>query len=113
MMFRCVLGGARTRTPLTPLADLSQGCSALTFDDFATSSANYSCYPYDWPTVPEYLQELGVSWQFFQGERRVDRANTLLTGPNVERSFSGRQLWRQPSAIFRELSKRLDRRQLQ
>ncbi|PWN47374.1 phosphoesterase-domain-containing protein [Violaceomyces palustris] len=29
-------------------------------------STKYSCYPYKWKTVPEYLEEAGISWQVYQ-----------------------------------------------
>ncbi|KAI5476592.1 phosphoesterase family-domain-containing protein [Pseudohyphozyma bogoriensis] len=65
------IAGGNVNSTQGPVLDNNRApgtCSGLTFDDFtdSTSGANYSCFPFDWETVPEAVGKAGVSWKFFQ-----------------------------------------------
>ncbi|KIK54174.1 hypothetical protein GYMLUDRAFT_249774 [Collybiopsis luxurians FD-317 M1] len=64
--------GGNVNTTRGPVLDnnRSPGCSRLTLTlengTVLESPQNYSCYPFDWKTLPEYLQDAGISWKEFQ-----------------------------------------------
>ncbi|EJT98678.1 putative phospholipase C [Dacryopinax primogenitus] len=62
-----------TQGPVLDNNDTPGSCSHLTFTNFITdktyeTTTNVSCFPYDWVTVPEILQDLGVSWFVYQAD---------------------------------------------
>ncbi|THU84746.1 extracellular phospholipase C [Dendrothele bispora CBS 962.96] len=89
----------------------SPGCSSLTFTTengtVLRSPKIFSCYPYDWKTVPEYLQDAGISWKSFQAVQNFgdnplpdfkiyqDLAATNESDPLVQRglAMSGSGNW--------------------
>ncbi|SJX66674.1 related to Phospholipase C [Sporisorium reilianum f. sp. reilianum] len=38
----------------------------------ASDGSSYSCYPYRWRTLPEYLEQVGISWQVYQDTDNFD-----------------------------------------
>ncbi|KAL1406335.1 hypothetical protein Q8F55_008034 [Vanrija albida] len=38
----------------------------------APDGSKYSCYPYKWKTLPEYLEAAGISWQVYQDRDNFD-----------------------------------------
>ncbi|KIK54165.1 hypothetical protein GYMLUDRAFT_264776 [Collybiopsis luxurians FD-317 M1] len=64
--------GGNVKTTQGPVLDNndSPGCSRLTLrlenGTELESPQNYSCYPYDWMTLPQYLEDAGISWKEFQ-----------------------------------------------
>ncbi|KAF5390851.1 hypothetical protein D9757_004453 [Collybiopsis confluens] len=64
--------GGNVKTTQGPVLDnnASPGCSRLTLTlengTELESAQNYTCYPFDWKTLPEYLQDAGISWKEFQ-----------------------------------------------
>ncbi|CDS02082.1 hypothetical protein, partial [Sporisorium scitamineum] len=38
----------------------------------ASDGSSYSCYPYKWKTLPDYLQQAGISWQVYQDTDNFD-----------------------------------------
>lgn len=38
----------------------------------ASDGSQYSCYPMKWKTLPEYLQQVGISWQVYQDTDNFD-----------------------------------------
>ncbi|KAI3476734.1 hypothetical protein L1887_61698 [Cichorium endivia] len=51
-----------------PAIDNSETPGCETADDGST----YSCYPYKWKTLPEYLEQVGISWQLYQDTDNFD-----------------------------------------
>ncbi|THU89209.1 putative phospholipase C [Dendrothele bispora CBS 962.96] len=64
--------GGNVNSTMGPVLDNNEtpGCSSLTLtlENGTTirSPKNYSCFPYDWKTVPEYLQDAGITWKEYQ-----------------------------------------------
>ncbi|KIK54166.1 hypothetical protein GYMLUDRAFT_48960 [Collybiopsis luxurians FD-317 M1] len=64
--------GGNVNTTKGPVLDNNRtpGCSRLTLKlengTELESPQNYSCYPFDWKTLPEYLEDAGISWKEFQ-----------------------------------------------
>jgi phospholipase C len=64
--------GGNVQTTQGPVLDNndSPGCSSLVLDlengTTVDSPKVYSCFPYDWKTLPEYLEDAGISWKEFQ-----------------------------------------------
>lgn len=51
-----------------PAIDNSETPGCETADD----GSPYSCYPYKWKTLPEYLEQVGISWQVYQDTDNFD-----------------------------------------
>ncbi|TKY86935.1 hypothetical protein EX895_004223 [Sporisorium graminicola] len=51
-----------------PAIDNSETAGCETASDGST----YSCYPYKWKTLPEYLEQAGISWQVYQDTDNFD-----------------------------------------
>ena len=51
-----------------PSIDNSETNGCETADDGST----YSCYPYKWKTFPEYLEQVGISWQVYSNTDNFD-----------------------------------------
>lgn len=51
-----------------PAADNNEtpGCET------ASDGSTFSCYPYKWKTFPEYLEQIGISWQVYQDTDNFD-----------------------------------------
>ncbi|KIK60377.1 hypothetical protein GYMLUDRAFT_97114 [Collybiopsis luxurians FD-317 M1] len=66
------VAGGNVNTTQGPVLDNNQspGCSKLTWrlenGTELESPQNYSCFPYDWKTLPEFLEDAGISWKEFQ-----------------------------------------------
>ncbi|KAH7874242.1 phosphoesterase family-domain-containing protein [Lentinula edodes] len=64
--------GGNVNTTQGPVLDnnASPGCTSLTQrlenGTEIESAQNYTCYPFDWKTLPEYLEDAGISWKEFQ-----------------------------------------------
>ncbi|KAF8830775.1 hypothetical protein HHX47_DHR2001047 [Lentinula edodes] len=64
--------GGNVNTTQGPVLDNNEtpGCSSLTQrlenGTEIDSPKNYTCYPFDWKTLPEYLEDAGISWKEFQ-----------------------------------------------
>ncbi|KAL8280901.1 hypothetical protein RQP46_006580 [Phenoliferia psychrophenolica] len=69
------------------------------------SGKDYSCYPYDWPTVPEYLENNEVSWKVFQAQDNFgdnpllffSQYQDLLTAQNYSNPLVAKGLEYQPT----------------
>lgn len=46
----------------------SPGCVSSDNND----GFEYSCYPFKWKTVPEYFEDVGISWQVYQDQDNFD-----------------------------------------
>ncbi|KZO93580.1 phosphoesterase-domain-containing protein [Calocera viscosa TUFC12733] len=62
-----------TQGPVLDNNDTPGSCSTLTFSNFLDGQTydtitNVSCMPYDWKTVPEYLEDMDVSWFVYQAD---------------------------------------------
>ncbi|KAJ3786020.1 phosphoesterase family-domain-containing protein [Lentinula aff. detonsa] len=66
------VSGGNVNTTQGPVLDNNEtpGCSRLTMrlenGTEIDSPQNYSCFPYDWKTLPEYLEDAGISWKEYQ-----------------------------------------------
>ncbi|KIK54173.1 hypothetical protein GYMLUDRAFT_264781 [Collybiopsis luxurians FD-317 M1] len=64
--------GGNVNSTQGPVLDnnVTPGCSrlTLTLENGTTleSPQNYTCYPFDWKTLPEMLEDAGISWKEFQ-----------------------------------------------
>ncbi|KAJ3995822.1 phosphoesterase family-domain-containing protein [Lentinula boryana] len=64
--------GGNVNTTQGPVLDNNEtpGCSRLTMrlenGTEIDSPQEYSCFPYDWKTLPEYLEDAGISWKEYQ-----------------------------------------------
>ncbi|KAF5352278.1 hypothetical protein D9758_011976 [Tetrapyrgos nigripes] len=105
--------GGNVNSSMGPILDNNEspGCSSLTFTAENGTTLRtpkvYSCYPYDWKTVPEYLQDAGISWKEYQAVQNFgdnplpdfvvyqDLAATNESDPLVQRglAMSGSGNW--------------------
>ncbi|KIK54164.1 hypothetical protein GYMLUDRAFT_264775 [Collybiopsis luxurians FD-317 M1] len=64
--------GGNVNSTQGPVLDnnATPGCSRLTLrlenGTVLESAQNYTCFPFDWKTLPEYLEDAGISWKEFQ-----------------------------------------------
>ncbi|KAJ3968808.1 phospholipase C [Lentinula raphanica] len=70
--------GGNVNTTQGPVLDNNEspGCSRLTMrlenGTEIDSPQDYSCFPYNWKTLPEYLEDAGISWKEFQAVDNFD-----------------------------------------
>ncbi|KAF9036000.1 phosphoesterase family-domain-containing protein, partial [Rhodocollybia butyracea] len=70
--------GGNVNTTQGPVLDNNEtpGCSSLTQrlenGTELSSPQVYSCFPYNWQTLPEFLQDAGITWKEFQAVDNFD-----------------------------------------
>ncbi|KZT51715.1 putative phospholipase C [Calocera cornea HHB12733] len=65
--------GGNVNSTRGPVLDnnVTPGCDHLSLENYLTganvpTTQNVSCFPYNWKTVPEYLEELNIPWWVYQ-----------------------------------------------